>query len=62
MDDTTFNAPEENKTVFKVFGLPVFSKTEIKTVKYDTTELYENLSEKISTELIDSLKKVGVVK
>ena len=62
MDNIQFEAPEEKKTVLKILGIPIFSRTEIKTVKYDTTELYKELSEKISNELVESLKKAGVVR
>jgi len=62
VDNIKFEAPEEKKTVLKILGIPVFSRTETITVRYDTTNLYKELSEKISNELVESLKKAGVVR
>lgn len=60
MDNTQFEAPEEKKTVFKILGIPIFSRTEIKTVKYETTDLYQMLGEKLSADLKESLAKAGI--
>lgn len=60
MEKENIKIPTEKKIVFKVFGIPVFSKTIITTCEYDETELYSSLSEKLSGDLVESLKRIGI--
>jgi hypothetical protein len=48
--------PVQKKFTFKLFGIPLFSKTTVEVVSFDHDEYYEEMKEKISTEILENIK------